>query len=188
MRTLFSAFAILIFAAGCNVQTGLAPVEPVITNSTDREFGFVGVWHPAESSGAADSHDSYEFAVTKGEIYNATAIDPSTEADRQSAVQFHAREISPHHPHAVVELIYKYDEKHVYRRLAIAAVLEDQLHLWTIDGKKIAEHLYEEEVTAVIEHSTFSSSIRCDGKQLLEAIKKHSGEIVGNVQVFERKK
>ena len=148
MRAVLLAFAVLISAVGCNIETGLAPVETVIPKSSERDFGFVVTWIPTPNP-EVGSVDAFEITITSGETYKAVATDPSGEIDEVLAVEFQAHEMSPDHPHAIVELKYQYDKVNAYRRLAIAAVIEEKLYLWAIDGRKMAAHLFDDGVTAL---------------------------------------
>ncbi|OYP29939.1 hypothetical protein [Rhodopirellula sp. MGV] len=126
-------------------------------------------------------------SIERDGSYTAILVDAARKNSDQLAANFRTHEISKEHPHAIVEIELKNNERIVYRRLAIAAVEDDRLYLWMIDGRKIGEHLFDDGVTAVIEHFTFSTTVRCDSTQLLESLSKHSGDIVGGAQVFRRK-
>ena len=78
-------------------------------------------------------------------------------------------------------------EEFAYRRLAIAATKNDHLYVWAIDGRKIGKHLYNNGVPAVIEHFTFSTTVRCKPEKLLQSLSEQWSDIVGTVQVFKRK-
>jgi len=175
------------FATGCNVQTGVSPTETVIAESSDRDFGFEGTWLPMPNPDFDGDVDSYEMTIARDGDYTAVMQDPTGNDDGELTVGFRTHEMSKDHPHAIVEIELTNDGKIAYRRLAIAAVKDDHLNLWMIDGRKIGEHLYKDEIPAVIEHFTFSSTVRCDSKKLLESLTNHSAEIVGTVQTFKRK-
>ena len=167
---------------GCNVQTGVAPVETVIPKSADRDFGFTGTWIPTPNPKLDVDLDVYEMTIKRDDSYTATLTDSSVED--ALTVEFRTHEMSKDQPHAIIELECK---ALGYQRLAVAAVKDDHLYLWTLDGRKIGEHLFNDGITAVIEHFTFSSTVRCDPEKLLNSIAKHSTEMVGDAQVFERK-
>ncbi|MEZ6097088.1 MAG: hypothetical protein R3C03_23175 [Pirellulaceae bacterium] len=171
---------------GCNVNTGLAPIEQVVSECSPRDFGFSGNWqavpNPEFSYDAAASRMVIEFEND----YRVRFIDPGGKADETTSVQFRTYEISPEQPHAIVEIEVLSGETIEYRRLAIVAVKDGYLCVWMIDGKKIGEYLFNGEVPAVIEHFPFSSSVRCNADKLLATIASHAREVVGNVQVFQR--
>ena len=178
--------ATVAVVAGCNVQTGISPTETVITDCSDRDFGFVGTWLPVPNSDVPHDVATYHMTIKRDDAYTASLVDASGKIDDEPIVDFRTHQISEEHPHAIVELELKSDDRIAYRRLAIAAVKDDHLYLWMIDGRKIGEHRYNDGIAAVIEHFTFSTTVRCEPKQLLESLSKHSGEIVGIAQVFRR--
>ena len=176
----------VVFFVGCDTQTGVAPTETVIAKSSDRDFEFEGTWTPIPNDDFP-GNDTAGMTIKRDGDYT---VDLHAWADLHGdefTVGFRTHEISKDHLHAIVEIELTNDGQVEYHRLAIAAVQDDQLNLWMIDGKKIGEHLYNDDVSAVIEHLAFSSTIRCDSEKLLESLAKHSGEIVGPVQSFKRK-
>ncbi len=183
----------LAFVSGCNMQTGISPVEAVIKNSSDRDFGFEGTWVPLPNTGIPhENAESHEMIIKRDGSYTATLIDGSRKNDDDDdgdefVIEFRTHELSTKHPHAIVEIELMRNDKIEHRRLAISAVIDDRLHLWTIDGRKAGELMYEEGVCAVIEHFTFSTTVRCDPKKLLEFLAKHCAELSGDEQVFRRK-
>ena len=187
MRLLLLGCGVFLFClSGCNVQTGLAPVETVIAESSDRDFGFAGTWIPTPSREFdADDVDSYRMTIEHDGVYTAT-LAGSANSDDDEIVEFRTYEISEDFPHAIIEIELKNGKEIMYRRLAIAAAKDDHLYVWMIDGRKIGEHLFDDGVAAVIEHFTFSTTVRCDSKKLLQSLSDHSSDIVGTVQVFKR--
>ena len=183
----FIAFATLL--SGCNVQTGIAPLETVISKSADRDFGFTGTWIPVDNLDLGERVDieSYEMKIVRDDFYTAALADPAKKDGENLTVEFRTHEMSKDQPHAIIELEYKRNKAIVYRRLAIAAVKDDHLFLWMIDGKKIGEQLFNDNIAAVIEHFTFHSTVRCAPKKLLDSLSNSSSEIVGPAQVFKRK-
>ena len=186
-KTSIGCFAVLLFLVGCNVQTGLAPIDNTISESSKRDFGFVGTWIPTPNPEFDTDVESYQMTIARDGSYTATLNDSSNKLDEKLVVQFRTYEMSEDHPHAIVELELKNGEKIAYRRLAIAAAKDDHLYLWMIDGRKIGNHLFDDGVAAVIEHFTFSTTVRCDSRKLLQSLSEHSSDIVGTVQVFKRK-
>lgn len=187
IKALWIAPAVII--AGCNVQTGLAPSETIIAKSADRDFGFTGTWLPEPNPKFPHQGDgTFQLQIEREIEYAAKVSDATGRNEGEFNVNFRTHEISPEHPHAVIEIELKNNEQITYRRLAIAAVKDDQLYLWMINGRKIAEPLFNDGVAAVIEHFTFSTTVRCDPKKLLDSISKNAKDILGDVQTFRRKK
>ena len=185
MRSIFFILAATaIVVTGCNVQTGVAPTETVIPKTSERDFGFTGTWTPVpDAKSDAEDLGEYEMTINRDGSYLATMKVTTDGVTDSFVAEFRTHEMSPDHPHAIVELEVK---DLGYRRLAIAAVKGDYLSLWTIDGRKIGKLLYDNEVAAVIEHSTFSSTVRCDPEKLLKTVADHSSDLVGSAQVFKR--
>jgi hypothetical protein len=180
---------LVLFNTGCNVQTGIAPIDTIIPKSSDRDFGFSGTWLPAPNPNFPHKDDGIlQLQIARELDYTAIVSDASGRNEGEFTVNFRTHEISPEHPHAIVEIELRNNDEILYHRLAIAAVKDDQLFLWMIDGRKIGEPLFNDGVTAVIEHFTFSTSVRCDPKKLLDSISKHAKDILGDLQTFRRKK
>lgn len=184
---LTSFFCLLLVVAGCNVQTGIAPVEPVILNCSDKDFGFVGTWLPELDPGLPGEVGKFELEVQKGDSYIASITRPPREADDKLEVKFRVHEISEDHKLVIIEIELEDDRDVTHRRLAFAKVKENQLTVWLIDGRKVGGHLFDDGVAAVVEHFPYSSTIRCDAEKLLGSLSKHFDDIVGEPQVFFRK-
>ena len=133
---------VLLFLVGCNTQTGLAPIDTTIADSSKRDFGFVGTWIPEPNPEFDTDVESYQMTIERDGSYTATLNDPTNKDDEKLIVEFRIHEMSEDHPHAIVELELKNGEKIAYRRLAIAATKDDRLYIWMIDGRKIGKHLY----------------------------------------------
>ena len=189
MMRLFCGLVLTLFVlvfAGCDVQTGIAPVEVAIKKCSNRDFGFVGTWLPLSNEELAEDVTSFQMVIEREDEYTVV-LDGLSEEDDKLKANFRTHEISPDHPHAIVEIEFTLVEGISHRRLVIAAVKDDHLYLWTIDGRKVGEQLYQDGVAAVIEHSMFSTSVRCDSQKLIDSLSKYSSKITGTVQVFKRK-
>ena len=188
MRILLIGCGVFLFClAGCNVQTGLAPLETTIAESSERDFGFVGTWIPTPNPEFDADVDSYQMTIERDGGYTATLMEALDNDDGELIVQFRTHEMSEDHPQAIIEIELKNGENIAYRRLAIAATKDDHLYLWMIDGRKIGKLLYDDGIPAVLEHFTFSTTVRCKPDKLLQSLSKHSSDIVGAVQIFKRK-
>ena len=78
MRLLVSVMlALICFATGCNVQTGVSPTETIIDKSAGRNFDFEGTWLPMPSEGFPRDDSSYEMTITRDEDYTAVMRDLS---------------------------------------------------------------------------------------------------------------
>ena len=187
MKIPLFAFAVLaMLLSGCFVQTGLAPLEAIIDKGSDRDFKFEGTWRPESNPKLPHDIDTNSITIERADdrqTYTATLRAPDN-ADANLSMQFKTAEISSENPHAIAEIELRSNEGIAYRRLAIAAALDDKLFLWMIDGRLVGEHLYNDGTAAVIEHFAFSSTIRCKSDQLLATIRKHSRAVVGSVQIF----
>lgn len=183
-----SCIVAVLVIAGCNRQTGVAPTETVISKSADRDFGFVGTWIEAPTPISPQRLEGrFQLQIARESDYTAILTDATGKGEGELKVNFRTHEISPEHPHAIVEIELKNNSDITYHRLALAAVKDDYLYLWMIDGRKLGEPLFKDGVTAVLEHFTLSTTVRCEPKQLLDSISKHAEEIVGDVQMFRRK-
>jgi hypothetical protein len=183
----FMLLALVLVCAGCNTQTGISPTETVIKKSSDRDFHFAGTWLPVpqRDQPAHPDLDAFKMVIERGEEYTATIRGPVENQEHVVTASFRAVEISKDHPHAIVEvtmdgLFFK------GRYLAVAAVQDDRLYLWAIDGRKLGEHLYNSGQAAVIEHFAYHSQVRCPPDKLLETIRAQARGVIGEVQVFHR--
>ena len=188
MKTTFLLFVVcLIGAVGCKTQTGVAPTETVIARSSDRDFGFEGTWVSESFSESVGDDSGTVLTITRDGDYVVKISDLDEDLAEGLEIVFRTHEIQRGQPHAVVEVELHQKEEVAYHRLAIAAVKDDMLYLWMIDGRKIGALLYENNVPAVIEHFTFSSTVRCDPEKLLAAVVKNSNAVVGDVLAFRRR-
>ena len=187
MRLILMGCSVFLFYfVGCNVQTGLAPLETTISESSERDFGFVGTWMPAPNSELDANVDSYQLIIERDGAYTATLTDSPNKNDGNLVVHFRTHEMSKDHPHAIIEIELKDGDRVAYRRLAIAATQDEHLYLWMIDGRKIGKQLYEDGIPAVIEHFNFSTTVRCKPDKLLQSLSESSLDVVGTVQTFKR--
>ena len=190
------SFSVLAIAAaclgliGCNTHTGISPKETVIKKSADRDFHFAGTWLPVgqATKSAANQPDlsTFRLEIEGTDEYMATVRGTVENQEHQVKATFRAVEISQDDPHAIVEV--HIDDGLFFKGhyLSVAAVKGDYLYLWSIDGRKLAEHLYNSGHTAVIEHFSYHSTVRCPPEKLLDTIRQHAAEVLGDVQVFQR--
>jgi hypothetical protein len=183
---LYSLLAGLIatISLGCAVQSGVEPMEQVITASSDRDFGFVGQWNVVRPSDSAAK--SVTISITKnGDStgYRVTGTDPSFELFE---VTFNATEVVPDKLHAIVELELVDASRHVHRRLGYATVQNRELRLWSINAHRLGELLYAAAASAVIEHTLLSTKVRCKPDVLLKIVKENPKELLGEVHRFQR--
>ena len=176
----------LLATLGCNTQTGLVPTETIVAESSNRDFGLTGTWNMTPDADLGDEVGNFQIVIERNGSYTATATDPTGEIDAKFVCEFRAYEISKDHPHAIIDLEVKEGWVTPLRRLFVVATKDDHLHIWPIDGHKIGEHLYDDGVSAVIEHATFSSTVRCDPKKLLKSISDHSADILGSPATYKR--
>ena len=183
----FSLTIIAVLVTGCDIQTGVAPTETVIAKSSDRDFGFTGIWLLVPKTEPPYGVDSLQLEIHRDANYDVTISNGTGKNEANLKANFRTHEISPEHPHAIVEIEIKNNGAIPYRRLAIAAVRDDNLYLWMIDGRKLSEPLFKDGASAVIEHFAFSTTVRCEPQSLLDSIARHSDVVIGDVQVFRRR-
>jgi hypothetical protein len=189
MRGVGLALVCLCTMAGCNVNTGIAPVEPTIKTCAKRDFGFVGKWQvvrkdrlhdrdPAPVAEIKFDADKDRFFVSQLSGYDDL---------KRFEVSFRTADLELELPYAIVEIeVTSPEEKGTLRRLAVAGIQDDKLALYCLSGKELAELMYQEEVGAVIERSSFSTSVRCKPEGLLRVVRKHSKQLVGEPEYFQR--
>ena len=105
MRLVLIGCSVFLFGlTGCNVQTGLAPLEKTIAESSVRDFGFVGTWIPIPSPEFDADSDSYQMTIERDGAYTVKVTDSSGNDDDELVVQFRTHEMSEDHPHAIIEI------------------------------------------------------------------------------------
>lgn len=183
----YLSIVVLVLAVGCNGIDGIAPVEPAIKQSSERDFELAGTWVPAATSEEPLQTATVELTIEQDGDYTATAIDTEIDGGEIFTAKFRTCEMSKEHSHAIVEIEYDDLFGGPHRRLAITVVKDDHLYLWPINGRKLAEELYTAKTAAVIEHFQNHSTVRCDSEVLLDTISKHSQKLVDPFQVMKRK-
>ena len=189
MRGIGFALACLCVVAGCNVDTGIAPVEPTIKTCAKRDFGFAGKWQVVRKDSLHD-RDPAPVAEIKFDAdrdrFLVTYLSGYDDFKRFD-VSFRTADLELELPYAIVEIEFTApEEKGTFRRLAIAGIQDDKLAFYWLSGKELAELMYLEEVGAVIERSNFSTSVRCKPDDLLRVVRKHSKQLVGEPEYFHR--
>ena len=180
---------VVLLLSGCGFETGLEPSEVVIAKSSERDFGFSGTWTMSHTG--EDHDEGFQFTgvfIEKGAHYKATAIDTEEPELDLPPIVFRAEEISDQWPHAILEFEYEgifFDG--MQRRLAIANVDGNRLHIWKIDRRKLGKLLFDNKTPAVIEHSNSSSTVRCDSAELLGVLKQHAAELMQPLCTLKRK-
>ncbi len=175
---------IATFSIGCTGQSGVEPMEKVITASSDRDFGFVGQWNLVPPSDAPAK--SVTISIEKNANiagYLVTGTDPSFELFE---VTFNATEVAPDKLHAIVELELADASRHVHRRLGYATVHNRELRVWSINAQRLGELLYAAAASAVIEHSLLSTKVRCKPDVLLKIVKENPRELLGEIHRFQK--
>ena len=173
-----------MISIGCSVQSGVEPMEQVITASSDRDFGFVGQWNVVRPSDTPGTSVTISIAKnSNGTGYLLTGTDPSLE---MFEVTFNATEVAPDKLHAIVELEIADASRQVHRRLGYATVHNRELRVWSIETQRLGELLYAGEASAVIEHTLLSTKVRCKRDVLLKIVKENPRELLGELHRFQR--
>ena len=170
------ACLVATISLGCTVQSGVEPLDQVITASSDREFGFVDQWNvvrPSESPAKPVTISIAKNVESTG--YLVTATDPSVELFE---VTFSATEVLPDKPRAIAELELVDASRHMYRRLGYATVQNDELRVWSIKAQRLGELLYAAAASAVIEDTLLSTNVRCKPDVLLKIVKENAKELL----------
>lgn len=175
---------ILIVALnGCTTNTGVAPAERVITEPSEADFHFVGDWRPVQPKNVGAETRVMLIRYVGDGCYS---VESAPKADPDFEIRFCVTEVIPNKLHAIVDIEVLDDHGNSMRRLVYASVQEDHLKVWAINSRRLAELLHEADVSAVIEHSLLSSTIRCDSEKLLAIVKGHPKDLLGEMQIFRR--
>ena len=183
------ALLILVFFTGCTFETGISPTESIVNKNSKRDFGFTGTWiAPEENDYAKPGRPSFEINIKGEDKYLITVTVEDGFQSGEITLDARAHEISDKSRCALVEVDLKNGKELVARRLALAEVKGDRLYLWSLDRKKIANILYDNEVPAVIEHNSFSSVVRCKPRKLRKVLAENYDQLKSICEVFQRKK
>lgn len=174
--------ALLTAFAGC-AETGVAPVERVIDAPSANDFGFVGEWK--QTGDDVSSHADVVISISRENETTYSVSGFGTEYE-QFTVRFSATEIAPDKPHAIVELTVSDPSGMETRRLVYASVRDDRLRVWLVNARALGDLLYARRAPAVIEHDLSSTTVRCDGPLLLDTIRTHPKELLGELRTFRR--
>lgn len=178
------ACLIATISIGRTVQSGVEPMEQVITASSDRDFGFVGQWRLVRPADAPAKSVTISIAKNaNGTGYLVTGADPSFDLFE---VTFNATEVVPDKLHAIIELEVVDASRHVHRRLGYATVHNRELRVWSINVQRLGELLYAAPASAVIEHTLLSTKVRCKPDVLLKIIKENPRELLGEIYRFQQ--
>ena len=168
--------------SGCG--GGVSPVEQMIVDGSVRSFQLEGTWRPADEKRRDDG--LLIISRPKGSVdYSVTIID-DVGATSPIKVRFRTAEIDRNDPKAIAEIEHNMVGEWGHRRILVAKATDDRLFVWSVDGRKLGECLYKSQASAVIEHSGNLAIVRCDPELLLEALKQHLPDVIGEVQVFTR--
>ena len=183
MRCQFVLFMVFVAGVGCTRNTGVAPVERVVTDPSHADFQFSGTWRRVQND---DLPANDELMLIKSVGDGCYAVSGIPKTDNDFKILCWATEVSPEKPHSVVDIEISEPHGNSMRGVVYASVQDEQLKVWAINSRRLAELLHDAGVSAVIEHSFISSTVRCDSDKLLAIVKKHPKDLLGEKQTFDR--
>ncbi len=187
--TLSIAAAVMLVLTGCEfyMPGGASHTESLITPGSNRDFGLTGSWVSSSDSERIAPNEQVVIKITGEKDYRVSVASAAEPFEQSQVAKFRVTEVSPESSYAIVEVDWILPNTKPVRKLGYFEVRKDELYLWTVDGRKLGEHLFNDGVNAVVEHTGSSSLIRCDQGKLLETLKQHSREIVHPPKRFKRK-
>jgi len=176
----FSALVILILA-GCKHEGAISPQERVVTNPDATDFGLCGTWR-AVSDHALELNLTEPLRITMGDdgVY---AVEWSIAG--APVVSLRATTLGNDSNSAVVDVEASFAENLAARYLAVAKREGDELHVWWIEAKNLAQTMHENGYSAVIEHEALATKVFADSDQLLDCVREHARELIGQRTVLE---
>lgn len=188
-RIFLTIAALMLTFTGCEyyMPGGTSHTEEIIEQGSNRDFGLTGSWVSFSDRERTDPANQIVITITGEKDYRVSVASAATPLKQFQVAEFRVTEVSTESSYANVEVDWNLPNSQPVRKLGYFEVRKDELFLWTVDGRKLGEHLFNDGVNAVIEHTGSSSLIRCDQGKLIETLKKHSREIVHPPKHFKRK-
>lgn len=188
-RVFLCIAALILTLTGCEfyMPGGASNTESLIEQGSNRDFGLAGSWVSSSDSERTAPAEQIVIKINGEKDYRVSVTSAAEPLSQFQVAEFRVTEVSPESSYAIVEVDWILPNTKPVRKLGYFEVRKDELYIWTVDGRKLGEHLFNDGVNAVIEHTGSSSLIRCDQRKLLETLKKHSREIVHPPKRFKRK-
>jgi hypothetical protein len=169
---------------GCRQSNAICPQTPIVVEPTKAEFGFVGTWKELPEPNNPDMEHDEEFSISRDEDGVYRFENKNSDKD-DAGITIRATELEKGSAYAIVEIDVVASRKHFCRFLALATRKDDELFLWWIESKNIAAKLHDSGHSGVVEHGTFSTRVYATPEALLDCIRKHSRELVGEPKRFK---
>jgi hypothetical protein len=165
-----------VSADGCRSSSSIYPQSRVVVEPTKTDFGFIGTWRtvPTQNSPSIEINEDFSISMNADGVYK---LESKTLVD--FAITLRATELGKDSGYAIVDVDVVADEKHYCRYLMLAKRKDDELFVWWVESKNIAAKLHESGHSGVIEHGTFSTRVHTKPANLLDCVRKHSKELVG---------
>jgi hypothetical protein len=166
---------------GCRSSNAICPQARVVVEPAKTDFGFVGTWRelPSPNSPGINNPEEFSISMDAEGVYKFE----NKEMD-DVAISLRAIELEEGSGYAIVDVDIVASKKHYCRYLALAKRKDDELFVWWIESKNIAAKLHESGYSAVVEHGTFSTRVYAKATDLIDCVRRHSKELVGEPTKF----
>lgn len=171
--------AIPLVTFGC----GKVPLDPLITNNSQRDFGFEGRWKciRMESNPQMEELDDCIAEINctddKSE-YHFIDVNKRILEDDDVRYVFRVHEIAAGENKVLVEFEVIQANEITMRRPLIVERKDDLIFVWSLDYEKLADILYDNEVPALLKMSTFHSTLKCKPERVLPIIRERWSELI----------
>lgn len=161
---------------GCRLSSSIFTQERIVVDGEKTDFGFTGTWKEVSNLHERERDTSEGFSITMNSdgVYTLDA-----KAGEDFKITLRATSLSKDSEYAIVDVDIEADKKLYSRYLAIATRKDDELFVWWIESKNIAKMLHESGHSAVVEHGTFSTRVYVKPDALLDCVREHSKQLVG---------
>ena len=154
---------------------------PVIYDPVDHDFGLVGEWESLESVDA----DAIQIG-RDNQLESTYAVEWAGQNPRSS--MFVTDRVSGNENAALIQIGPFDDGEKKNYYFAFAVRKDNRLHVWTINRKKLLEHLNDSEITYSTDSGYLTTEIVADSETLLDVFKANASAIANRRAVVYQKK
>ena len=171
----------LLACCGCKPEGAISPQERVVTKPEKQDFGLVDTWQSIPDPKFDENGKTDVLTIEIGDdgVYKVE----STALDKIS-VSLRATALDDDSGCAIVDVEAQLQDKVLIRLLALAKRKDDNLYVWWIESKNLAQLMCSDGHSAVIEHGSFGTKVHAKPDQLVACVRKHSRELVRKPILF----
>jgi len=175
-------FSILLVAVMipllCSCVGSVSTTEPIVTEASEHDFGFVGEWNVVPDKNHSDDAPEYSIDVSLDENSKTDYTVCVKHENGNLDYQMKAFRLSDQADYAVIQIEGSLFSDAPTYSYGYALRKGEQLFLWGLQDDKLVALIEKEKLNSIIHHKNYTTIISADPAKLLDLIANHSNSLV----------